>query len=198
MQTWASGGLRLSFATVSIRVSDSFLHVTFSNTCVICVSAWAIIQMLYVWRWCYSLGGESLTSRVADRQQIHQAFRTGFIFPDSERAGVSSPDWWSHVSFDRPSSNTLHTITHSHQPLCPAEGSMSPKQTAGWEIYSSLGRRIHHFLCFFTCNTNQMSGISTVTSWWMGCEDNKNFSFKCIIHIISLYIDLLFHFAINS
>lgn len=118
-----------------------------------------------------------ISKRKLDQSSSWQAARFskpfrhgGFIYPVSERTEVSSPDWWSHVSFDRPSSTTLHTITRFHQPPRPAEVSMSPKQMTGQEMYLSLERRIHHFWWFFICNIKQ---ISTETSWWMWCEDNS-------------------------
>lgn len=82
--------------------------------------------------------------RFGSWQQIHRGFPTwwrGFIFPVSERTEVSSPDWCSHVSFDRPSSTRLHTITRSRPPHRPARVSMSPKHTTGWEMYPSFDKK---------------------------------------------------------
>lgn len=134
-----------------------------------------IIQIWYMWKWLHSLGGESLTQG-ADRRQIHQW--RGFIYPVSEHAEVSSPDRWSHVSFDRPSSTTLHTITCSCQPSCPVQVPMSPKQPTGWWMYSAKRTKFITPWCFlfiFLYNLNQISGIFTLTIWMTVRISFKNY-----------------------
>ncbi len=65
------------------------------------------------------------------------------------------------------------------------------KQTAGWETYSSLERRIHHFLCFFIRNINQMSGISTVNSFqkWKTFPLNASYiTLKRNLHLFNVIL----------
>ena len=95
---------RLKLGSSPATVSDSFLSSCFlKRECSLDDLHVMYLEMLgFIRRWKF------------DRRRIHQTVRTrrrGFIHPVAERAEVSGADWWSHVSLDRPSSTTLHTIT---------------------------------------------------------------------------------------